>query len=386
MLLPARYDVRKHGELTPRSGVGDPAGPLTVSLAWWGLACALALASVAPIASAQGAAPRRGTPSPGTPTDADGGAAPAASPTPAPPTREARQAAAAAYARGQQAYANGDFQAAEAAFLEAYAAVPNPVVLVGVGESRDARGDVVGAVAAFEQYLAERPRAPDTTAIQARITALRGRIGRLALTSTPSGAEILIDDAPTEHVTPAEITLPAGSHAVALRLEGYVAHAEAIDVQPGEEATALEVTLDPVVVEPEPEPAVEAPITEDLEREAEPTEGYASEPTGPAVVTWLMAGIAAAGVASGTVLGFLALSEEGDFNDGPTAGAADRGERYALFADVAFGIGAAAAITTLVLYFVRDHDQDVPATDHARVRVSPVASTREAGLRAEVQF
>lgn len=39
--------------------------------------------------------------------------------------------------------------------------------------------------------------------------------------STPEGAEIFIDGAPTGQVSPARVQVPAGSHIIALRLNGY---------------------------------------------------------------------------------------------------------------------------------------------------------------------
>ena len=50
---------------------------------------------------------------------------------------------------------------------------------------------------------------------------LAGRIAWAQVNSTPEGAEILIDGAPTGQVSPARVQIQAGSHTIALRLNGY---------------------------------------------------------------------------------------------------------------------------------------------------------------------
>src|SRR5215469_3666065 len=50
---------------------------------------------------------------------------------------------------------------------------------------------------------------------------LAGRIAWAQVNSTPQGAEIFIDGARTGQVSPARVQMPAGSHTIALRLNGY---------------------------------------------------------------------------------------------------------------------------------------------------------------------
>ncbi|MAQ19697.1 MAG: hypothetical protein CMN30_33455, partial [Sandaracinus sp.] len=94
----------------------------------------------------------------------------------APPPEEVRAAAREAYGRGQALYREGKHAEAETAFMEAYAMIPNPVVLLGVAEAREAQGNVVGTVEALETYLAERDDAPDRAAVQQRIDTI-GALG-----------------------------------------------------------------------------------------------------------------------------------------------------------------------------------------------------------------
>jgi hypothetical protein len=50
---------------------------------------------------------------------------------------------------------------------------------------------------------------------------LSGRIAWAQVNSTPQGAEIFVDGAPTGQLSPARVQMQAGSHTIALRLNGY---------------------------------------------------------------------------------------------------------------------------------------------------------------------
>jgi hypothetical protein len=79
--------------------------------------------------------------------------------------------------------------------------------------------------------------------------------------------------------------------------------------------------------------------------------------------------VGAAGLVTGTVLGFMVLAERSDFDASPSEASADRGERLALFADVAFGVGAMALITGAVLYLTDDSSEPAEReTTTARLR------------------
>jgi hypothetical protein len=87
------------------------------------------------------------------------------------------------------------------------------------------------------------------------------------------------------------------------------------------------------------------------------------------------------------VLGIMALSERSDYDKNPTEAGADRGERLALFADVGFGVGAMALVTTAVLLLTHD---DVKSADEApstaRLQLIPSVTARGASATAKVRF
>ena len=113
----------------------------------------------------------------------------------------------------------------------------------------------------------------------------------------------------------------------------------------------------------------------------------------PSAGVWVAAGIGGAALVTGTIFGFLALDEQSDYDDSPSEKVADRGERYALFADVAFGLAAASMITAVVLYVTDSQDEEEettaasrPRTPVSRVEVTPVLGPTGGGVGARVQF
>lgn len=302
-------------------------------------------------------------------------------------TDEEREQARAAYARGQELYQAGSYAEAEAAFNEAYRIIPNPVVLLGVAEARERGGNLPGAVEILERYLTERPDAPDREQIDGRIERMRATPATIVVQSTPAGATVALDGQPTGRTTPAELEVPPGSHVVSVAL-GEQTRADSVDAVYG---GRHELTLD--VTPPAPEPVPELGDRDPLpEPEPEPVVEDDGGEGGPGTAVWVSAGIAGAALVSGTVLGFLSLSEQSDFDEMPTESAADRGERLALFADLSFGIAAAAAITGVVLYVTGTGATEEETAVDARgrrapsVAVAPAVGPNGGGVAARVEF
>jgi hypothetical protein len=74
----------------------------------------------------------------------------------------------------------------------------------------------------------------------------------------------------------------------------------------------------------------------------------------------------------------------------PTAGRADDGERFALFADVLFGVAGAAAITAIVLFLTSDDGDDDAGgeeeSDATAFTIAPSVGRRGGGVSAQLQF
>ena len=306
-------------------------------------------------------------------------AAPSVAPPPPPPTEAQRATARTAYARGQAAFDAGRYEEARAAFQEAYAAVPNPIVLVTLAECDLRLGRFDEALSGFERYLKDRPAAPDRVQVEQKVKDLLATPSILVLTSTPSGASVKVDGVvQTGQVTPLELPLARGPHDVELSLDGHLPIAEKIDVRIGSRHE-LHVGLQPAP--PPPPPVAAAPPPKPLPPPPPPPEDLTA-------ALWITSIVGAAGLVTGTVLGLMVMSERTDFDENPTAKTADRGERMALFADVAFGVGAMALVTGAVLYLTKDEPapSSGSAAPESAFRVTPLATRDGGGLHAQVRY
>jgi tetratricopeptide (TPR) repeat protein len=302
---------------------------------------------------------------------------PAPAPTPEPepttePSLEAKDRARTAYAHGQEAFARGDYASAQAAFEEAFANVPNPVVLLSIAESAAKQKHIDAALAAYDRYLALRPTAADRADVEQRRASLALTPAQLTLSSDPPGADIAIDGQPTGKRTPAQLQISPGSHSLQLTLSGYEA-----EPVPLEAAAGAELSQTIALHANAPPPAAAAPP---------PPPPPPPPPAPPTAAIWVTGSLGAAGIIAGTVLGVLALKERSDFDKTPTDARADRGERLALFSDVGFGIGAMALITTAVLLFTHDDTPPAEQAAQAKLQLIPSISPAGASATAKVRF
>jgi hypothetical protein len=91
--------------------------------------------------------------------------------------------------------------------------------------------------------------------------------------------------------------------------------------------------------------------------------------------------MSAAALATGTVLGVLAVQKEQAYLDHPSSRTADQGERMALFADVSFGIAALSAVTAFTLFMTHKNKRK-RERQTARLEVE----TRGVGAKATLRF
>ncbi|HEX7480369.1 MAG TPA: tetratricopeptide repeat protein [Polyangiales bacterium] len=309
------------------------------------------------------------------------------------PTPEAKEAARAAYGRGQAAFSAGNFDEAASAFEAAYKAVPNPIVLLSISESRAKLGQIDLAIAALQKYLEVRADAPDRADVEGKLQALSATPAQLSVTSEPSGAELDMDGVPTQKKTPVQLAIAPGAHELHAMLHGRQSETQSVTVSPGDKQ---ELHFKLAALAPVEAPAVAAATTSETTQAAplsdiEPAPEPASSAR-PMTAIWVTGGIGAAALVTGTVLGFLAVKEHSNFETHPTTATADRGERYALFADVGFGVGVMAIATAAVLYLT---SSDAPSeaqshgrqpVQHAHLQLVPALSPSSASATARLQF
>jgi tetratricopeptide (TPR) repeat protein len=286
------------------------------------------------------------------------------------PAREQVETAREAYARGQALFAEGKYAEAKGAFEQAYAAVPNPIVLLPIAECELRLGNIEAAHDAFQHYLSVRPDAPDRAEVEAKIAEIAAMPATLVLTSDPPGAAISVDGQSTGKVTPAEVTVTRGDHRVDFTLDGFDAASASVTARMAARHE-LHASLEPL---PAPPPETVAPGVQKA----------AVQTASPETALWISGIVGAAGIVTGTVLGIMVLAERSDFDANPTAESADRGERLALFTDVAFGVGVMALLTGAVIYFTASSED--PPEAGAGLQLTPMASTRSAGFVARTRF
>ncbi|MFN3178668.1 MAG: PEGA domain-containing protein [Thermus sp.] len=106
------------------------------------------------------------------------------------------------------------------------------------------RHEVELRLAGYQTYrVTVNPRPGERVQVFAQLVP-EARQGILAVTSSPSGAEVYVDGA-LRGRTPLSLTLPEGRYAVELRLPGYEPYRATVQVRRGE-TTRLDVRLNPV--------------------------------------------------------------------------------------------------------------------------------------------
>jgi hypothetical protein len=130
------------------------------------------------------------------------------------------KAARARFVEGVAQYDKGQFEAARASFLQAYALKKHPAVLLNIGQSSLKSDHAVDAAKAFQQFLREsqdiKPK-QRADADKGLSEALR-KVGRVEV-SAPIGAEILLGDERVGTAPLAEaIIVEPGTHSIKMRM------------------------------------------------------------------------------------------------------------------------------------------------------------------------
>lgn len=277
-----------------------------------------------------------------------------------PATAEVLAEARRAYGEGTEHFNAGRFAEALASFERAFALRANPVVLKPIAECHERLGHVPEAIAALERYLRELPTAADHAQLEARLATLRQRPARVSVSSTPDGAQIVVDGESRPQRTPADVDVPPGHHRISANLSGYRATEREVETSPG---VPLSVG---VTLEREGASGV-TPV---------PPDGVTPPPpvTGRRVssAVWVATAVAGAAAVAGTVFGIMALSDANDYETAPTQDLLDRGQRNALLSDVSFAASVLSAGVAVVVYFAdrgRTESAATPAaTSSARLQ------------------
>jgi hypothetical protein len=223
----------------------------------------------------------------------------------------------------------------------------------------------------LEQYLVERPDAPDRPAIEARVATLLKSPARLIVSSEEPGQAVLLDGVPTERRTPASLDVEPGSHTVIVVGDGRPVGEQTVQVGYGE-VRELDFA-------PQGPSALVVEETDEAKQQAELARRREDTTIRRAVIA--TGSIAAGALVAGTALGVAALRKDRDYEQSPSARIADQGDRLALFADLSFGLAALSAITSFTLFLTHKNKRK-RERETTRFRLSP----RGAGAAATICF
>lgn len=202
------------------------------------------------------------------------------------------------FQRGVDLYNDGDFRGALVEFKKAYNTWPRANVLYDIGQTEYQLLDYAAALKTMERYLAETgANAPHRQEVEASVEVLRGRVGRVLLTSEAS-CDVTVDEQPAG-TTPldAPILVSVGAHTLGLHCPGPRVASKRVELAGGE-------TLRVELHAPAPSPAVAAAAA--AAREAKP-----QSPTRAFVTGWIVTG---ALVAATVALGTTTLVEQSKLN------------------------------------------------------------------------
>lgn len=293
---------------------------------------------------------------------------------------ERRTEARAHYAEAERHFAAGEFAEAYTGYRAANDLISAPQTLYKMAIARDKQGLVEETIAGYEAFLAAGP----PPAMDEKAAAARERLGelkkrvpvRVHLRSDPPGAEVSIDGSPVPGTTPFDAKVVPGAHKVRFTSAGHATVERDLEVVAGRPGDLLAV-LPVGSADAPPEPVVVAPAP------VEPPEAPRAESRSRSLPYALLGG-AVVGAAVGTVFGLRALSSKRDFEAAPTGAQADKTERDALIADIAFGAGLTVGVTGLVLLFAQPAAEK-PATASVW-HLAPVVGSSGAGAVAAVRF
>jgi hypothetical protein len=313
---------------------------------------------------------------------------------------------------GSALYEKGDYAGALEKFTSAYAAYPSPKLMFNIGQADRDLSRPVEALEAFEKFLAgDTHSSPDTTAeANSAVAELHERLGQIRIDCETPGAEVSVDGK-SVGLTPLPklIWATPGRHQITASHESATPVLEHADVTAGSVGTVtlrLRPPAIPVAAEPAPEPVPEpvpapvaAPVAQrlDLEASLQPAPANIDLEVSPAPSparkgwwlgrkwTWVAAGstvlLAAGAITAGVAMQsrFDSLDKSCGISSGKSSGCSqseiDSVSWRGTTANVLWGLAAAGAVTTGVLFYVEGR----------AVTVSPLAGATT-GFVAAVRY
>jgi hypothetical protein len=153
------------------------------------------------------------------------------------------------FQRGVDLYNDGDFRGALVEFKRAYDIWPRANVLYDIGQTQFQLMDYAGALATMNRYLAETGAAAAHRAeVESTVEVLRGRVGRVLLTTEVAGCDVAVDDQAVA-TTPVQqaLMVSVGPRKVTVSCAGRPSLSRTVEVSAGERVD-VEMKLPPPLV------------------------------------------------------------------------------------------------------------------------------------------
>ena len=263
--------------------------------------------------------------------------------------------------QGTKLYEQGDVAGALEKFNAAYAAYASPKLMFNIGQCNRDLSRPVEALEAFEKFLASAADASPEMAADARksVAQLQKKLGRIQIDCETAGAEVSVDGKSVGLAPlPDPIWATPGHHQVTAKHASAALAIEDVDVTAGSVSTVT-VRLAPLAV-PVAAPAAKAAPDFDLQTRSHPSGASEGWWLGRKW-TWVAAGstvlLAVGAITAGTLMDskFDSLrSSCGAGNParpGCTQSQIDSVSSRETMANVFWGLAAAAAVTTGVLFY-----------------------------------
>ncbi|MFO8072347.1 MAG: hypothetical protein R6V85_10785 [Polyangia bacterium] len=294
--------------------------------------------------------------------------------------------------RGTELFDAGEHAEAVAEFREANRIKPTWKLLYSIGQCEALLKRHGRALDAFEAYLSKGGDdvPPDRRQeVLAEIDRLRRLVGALDV-SAPDGGRILVDGDPRGTAPlPGRLRVAAGvDHVVELVIDGEAVDRREVRVGGRER---IEVVLGPEAAEPT---SVDAGRGE-VESESDPEGGGPADRSDDLrILGWVSIGMGSALLAGGAVTGGLALSLDSDLESDCSANGCppdrhddlDRRDALALTTDVLLGVGAAAAVTGVLLLTVFSGGAETRPEAEGSLALTPTVLETGGGLSLRGRF
>ena len=270
------------------------------------------------------------------------------------------------FKQGTQLYKQARYKDAIAEFETAYQLKPHGVLRFNIAQCFEKLGDIPQALRSYHQYLREVPDAEDKATVQAAMANLEKRLAekglqQLLVFSEPPGAELKIDGKVVGKA-PWSGELALGKHQVQLSLKGFDPVSREV-VLASDRSFEVDVTLQAgasgstAAVAPPPPPPVLPP--EAVGGQSAPLPPAGAKQTAeekPRLWTWVVAGVAGAALVSAIGCGAAAKSSSNQLlgsqhAKGQAQDLHDRAKAEQTAANVLYGVGGAAGVAGVVLFF-----------------------------------